>query len=64
MKPYVFSISVLLVLSFSLTGVYCLAADVLRLFDVRHARSIAFVIGAVAMVVLIATLAWSVPPRG
>ena len=64
MKPYVFSIGVLLMLSFSLTGIYCLAADVLRLFDVRHARSLAFAIGAVAMVVLVAALAWSVPPRG
>ncbi|WP_175900340.1 hypothetical protein [Burkholderia cepacia] len=64
MKPYVFSIGVLLMLSFSLTGIYWLAVDVLRLFDVRHARLIAFAIGAVAMVVLVAALAWSVPPRG
>ncbi|UEP34867.1 hypothetical protein LL998_00790 [Burkholderia ambifaria] len=64
MKPYVFGIGVLLMLSFSLTGIYCLAADVLRLFDVRHARSIAFAIGVVAMGVLVAALAWSVPPRG
>ncbi|AOJ28062.1 hypothetical protein LGM43_24075 [Burkholderia seminalis] len=64
MKPYVFGIGVLLMLSFSLTGAYSLAADVLRLFDVRYARSIAFVIGAVAMIVLVAALAWSVPPRG
>ena len=64
MKPYVFSIGVLLMLSFSLTGIYCLAGDVLRLFEVRHARVIAFAIGAAAMVALIATLAWSVPPRG
>ncbi|MET3619024.1 hypothetical protein ACN9MG_21305 [Burkholderia ambifaria] len=64
MKPYVFGIGVLLMLSFSLTGIHCLAADVLRLFDVRHARSIAFAIGVVAMAVLVAALAWSVPPRG
>ncbi|WP_175962719.1 hypothetical protein [Burkholderia pyrrocinia] len=64
MKPYVFSIGVLLMLSLSLTGIYCLAADVLRLFDVRLARPIAFVIGVVAMVVLVAALAWAVPPRG
>ncbi|KVE05550.1 hypothetical protein WI91_10495 [Burkholderia vietnamiensis] len=64
MKPYVFSIGVLLMLSLSLTGVYCLAADVLRLFDVRNARAIAFALGLVAMVVLVAALAWSVPPRG
>ncbi|MGS0892752.1 hypothetical protein ACVBGC_09435 [Burkholderia stagnalis] len=64
MKPYVFSIGVLLMLSLSLTGAYCLAADVLRLFDVRHARSIAFAIGVVTMVVQVAALAWSVPPRG
>ncbi|MBY4768521.1 hypothetical protein [Burkholderia ambifaria] len=64
MKPYVFSIGVLLMLSLSLTGVYCLAADVLRLFDIRHARSIAFAIGFVAIVALVAALAWSVPPRG
>ncbi|RQS28009.1 hypothetical protein DIE03_20110 [Burkholderia sp. Bp8992] len=64
MKPYVFSIGVLLMLSLSLTGIYCLAADVLRLFDVRHARPIAFVIGAAAMCVLVAALAWSVPARG
>ncbi|MDR8025558.1 hypothetical protein KPA93_20140 [Burkholderia cenocepacia] len=64
MKPYVFSIGVLLMLSFSLTGAYCLASDVLRLFEVRHARVIAFAIGAVAMIALVAVLAWSVPPRG
>ncbi|MDN7492502.1 hypothetical protein C3E98_032320 [Pseudomonas sp. MWU13-2625] len=64
MKPYVFSIGVLLMLSLSLTGIYCLAADVLRLFDVRNARTIGFAIGVVAMVVLIVALAWSVPPRG
>ncbi|MGC3027935.1 hypothetical protein ACPUER_22770 [Burkholderia sp. DN3021] len=64
MKPYVFSIGVLLMLSLSLTGVYCLATDVLRLFDVRNARAIAFLIGFVAMFVLVAALAWSVPPRG
>ncbi|MCA8165626.1 hypothetical protein [Burkholderia cepacia] len=64
MKLYVFGIGVLLMLSFSLTGIYCLAGDVLRLFEVRHARSLAFVIGVAAMVVLVAALAWSVPPRG
>ncbi|MCU9956875.1 hypothetical protein OEJ37_26280 [Burkholderia sp. BKH01] len=64
MKPYVFSIGVLLMLSLSLTGVYYLATDVLRLFDVRNARAIAFLIGFVAMFVLVAALAWSVPPRG
>ncbi|UNY41697.1 hypothetical protein CPT_Musica_038 [Burkholderia phage Musica] len=64
MKPYVFSIGVLLMLSLSLTGVYYLAADLLRLFDARLARPIAFVIGVVAMVVLVAALAWAVPPRG
>ncbi|MFP3507203.1 hypothetical protein [Burkholderia sp. SIMBA_062] len=64
MKPYVFGIGVLLMLSLSLTGVYYLAADVLRLFDVRLARPIAFVIGVVAMIVLVAALAWTVPPRG
>ncbi|UNY41813.1 hypothetical protein CPT_Menos_038 [Burkholderia phage Menos] len=64
MKPYVFGIGVLLMLSLSLAGVYYLAADVLRLFDVRLARPIAFVIGVVAMIVLVAALAWTVPPRG
>ncbi|QKM48753.1 hypothetical protein B7760_02791 [Burkholderia glumae] len=64
MKPYVFSISVLLMLSFSLTGIYYLSGDVLRLFDVRHVRPIAFAIGIVAMIALVAALAWSVPPRG
>lgn len=64
MKPYVFSIGVLLMLSLSLYGGFSLAADVLRLFDVRHARSIAFVVGGVAMAALVAALAWSVPPRG
>ncbi|HDR9508331.1 hypothetical protein C5615_18905 [Burkholderia cepacia] len=63
MKPYVFSIGVLLMLSLSLTGVYYLAVDVLRLFDVRLARPIAFVIGVVAMIALVAALAWAVPPR-
>ncbi|PRE89295.1 hypothetical protein [Burkholderia gladioli] len=64
MKPYVFSISVLLMLSLSLSGVYCLTTDVLRLVEVRHARSIALTIGVVAMVALVTALAWSVPPRG
>ncbi|WP_423377994.1 hypothetical protein [Burkholderia sp. LMG 32019] len=64
MKPFVFSTGVLLMLSFSLAGIYCLVGDVLRLFDVRHARPIAFAIGVVAMAALVATLAWSVPPRG
>ncbi|WP_175752418.1 hypothetical protein [Burkholderia ambifaria] len=64
MKPYVFSIGVLLMLTFSLTGVYSLAANVLRLLDVRHARPIAFVIGFAATCALVAALAWSVPPRG
>ncbi|UVS99082.1 hypothetical protein [Burkholderia glumae] len=64
MKPYVFSISVLLMLSLSLSGVYSLTTDVLRLVEVRHARSIAFTIGVVAMVALVTALAWSVPPRG
>lgn len=63
MKPYVFSIGVLLMLSTSLAGIHCLTADVLRLFDVRHARSIAFAVGVVALVALMAALAWSVPPR-
>lgn len=64
MKPYVFGIGVLLMLSFSLTGIYCATADVLRLFDVRHARPIAFVIGVAAQVALVMALGWSVPPRG
>jgi len=64
MKPYVFSIGVLLMLSFSLTGIYCLTGDVLRLFEVRHARPLAFLIGIAAMFALVAALAWSVPPRG
>ncbi|HDR9511823.1 hypothetical protein C5615_36490 [Burkholderia cepacia] len=63
MKPYVFSIGVLLMLTFSLTGIYCLIGDVLRLFEVRHARVIAFAIGVVAMFALVVALAWSVPPR-
>ncbi|RQR31572.1 hypothetical protein [Burkholderia sp. Bp9142] len=64
MKPYVFSIGVLLMLSLSLTGAYSLSADVLRLFDVRNVRAIAFAIGVVAMIVLVAVLAVTVPPRG
>ncbi|MCR4465867.1 hypothetical protein [Burkholderia sp. SCN-KJ] len=64
MKPYVFGVGVLLMLSFSLTGIYCLVADVLRLFNVRHVRPIAFVIGVAAMFFLAVVLAWSVPPRG
>ncbi|VBO32179.1 putative phage-encoded membrane protein [Burkholderia pseudomallei] len=63
MKPYVFSVGVLLMLSFSLTGIHYLTADVLRLFDVRHARTIAFAIGVAALVALVAALAWSVPSR-
>ncbi|MBU9280707.1 hypothetical protein [Burkholderia multivorans] len=64
MKPYVFGISVLLMLSLSLTGAYYLTNDVLRLFDIRYARPIAFVIGVAVMVALVTALAWSVPPRG
>ncbi|HDR9339013.1 putative membrane protein [Burkholderia multivorans] len=64
MKPYVFGIGVLLMLSFSLIGIQCIALNVLRLFNVRYARPIAFVIGVAVMVALVMALAWSVPPRG
>ncbi|MBU9413664.1 hypothetical protein [Burkholderia multivorans] len=64
MKPYVFGISVLLMLSLSLTGAYYLTTDVLRLFDVRYARPLAFVGGVAVIVALVVALGWSVPPRG
>ncbi|EJO52526.1 hypothetical protein BURMUCF2_3314 [Burkholderia multivorans CF2] len=54
----------LLMLSLSLTGAYYLTTDVLRLFDVRYARPIAFVGGVAVMVALVVALGWSVPPRG
>ncbi len=64
MKPYVFSVGILLMLSLTLAGATSFTAGLLRSFPIRHARAIAFAIGVVSLVALIAALGWSVPPRG
>lgn len=64
MKHYVFGIGVLLMLSFSLTGLAHAAAGTLRRFDVRFAPLLSLALGVVALIALMTALAWSVPPRG
>ncbi|KWC22736.1 hypothetical protein WL48_18625 [Burkholderia ubonensis] len=64
MKSYVFGIGVLLMLSFSFTGLAFTAAGALRRFELRFGPMLSLAIAAGALVVLIAALAWSVPPRG
>jgi hypothetical protein len=64
MKPYVFGIAVLLMLSFSFAGLTITAAGALRRLALRFGPLFSLVVASVALVALIAALAWSVPPRG
>ncbi|UWX70319.1 hypothetical protein [Burkholderia gladioli] len=64
MKPFVFALGVLLMLAFSTAGMSWLASSALRLVDARRVRGLAFAVSVLCMVVLVAALAWSVPPRG
>ncbi|MGV4733180.1 hypothetical protein ACRUK7_24650 [Burkholderia pseudomallei] len=64
MKAYVFGVGVLLMLSFSLAGMTSTAAGALRRFDPQFRPLLSLAIAAGALAVLIAALAWSVPPRG
>jgi hypothetical protein len=62
-KAYIFAISVLLMLSFSLAGMTWTAALTLRRASDRCGRVAAFAVGFASLVVLIAALSWSVPVR-
>lgn len=64
MKPYVFSIGILLMLSFSLAGLESTVARLLRRFEMQFGPLLSLAIASTALVSLIAALAWSVPPRG
>ncbi|WP_186288415.1 hypothetical protein [Burkholderia gladioli] len=64
MKPFVFALGVLLMLAFSTAGMSWLASSALRLVDARHGRALALAVSVLCMVALVASLAWSVPPRG
>jgi hypothetical protein len=63
MKAYVFGIGVLLMLSSSLAGMSYTAVLILRRTSGRFGRLAALGIGAIVLCLLIAALAWSVPPR-
>lgn len=64
MKQYVFSIGVLLVLSFSLAGLTFTAAGMLRRFELKCGPLLSLAVAAGALASLLAALAWSVPARG
>lgn len=64
MKAYVFGVGVLLMLAFSFTGLTFTAVQVLRSVSVRFGLLTAIALGFVSLVMLLAALAWSVPPRG
>lgn len=61
MKPYVFGIGVLLMLASSLAGMTYIFAAGLRHTSYRSSRLMPFATGAMALFLLIAALAWSVP---
>lgn len=64
MKPYVFGIGVMLLLSFSLAGLTFAAAGALRRFELRHGALLSIALAACTLAALVTALAWSVPPRG
>ncbi|WP_153075760.1 hypothetical protein [Paraburkholderia bonniea] len=67
MKPYLFAVGVVLMLSFSLAGLVWTAAMALRrLFPEcwRLGPLTALAIGTTLLVILITVLSWSVPPGG
>lgn len=64
MKFYVFSTTVLLMLFFSLTGLYLALHSILRHLDPLLGPATAFAISTFTLCALIVALAWSVPSRG
>lgn len=64
MKPYVFGIGVLLMLSLAFAGLNFTASGVLRRFELPFGARLSLAIAASTLVALIAALVWSVPPRG
>ncbi|MFP3567330.1 hypothetical protein [Paraburkholderia sp. SIMBA_030] len=64
MKPYVFGIGVLLMLSFSLAGLTFTAVGVLRRYELRFGPLLSLVIATGSLIAMIAALAWSVPSQG
>lgn len=64
MKTYIFSLGILLMLSFSLAGMTTTAARTLCRASDRFGPLSAIAVGFTSLIVLIAALAWSVPPRG
>ncbi|MEX3929987.1 hypothetical protein AB4Y36_39330 [Paraburkholderia sp. BR10936] len=64
MKTCIFSIGVLLMLGFSFTGMALTAGGILRQLKLRNAPLLSLALAACALIALITTLAWSVPPRG
>lgn len=64
MKPYVFGIGVLLMLSFSLAGLTFAAAGVTRRFAWSQGPLLSLVIASGTLVALMVALVWSVPLRG
>jgi hypothetical protein len=64
MKDYVFGIGVLLMLSFSLTGMTWTAAQAIRRASGKAAPLSAIAVGFASLIVVITALVWSVPPRG
>ena len=63
MKPYVFGIGVMLMLSSSMTGITWIASVGLRRMSKRLGPGSAVAAGALALSILIAALAWSAPAR-
>ncbi|NRO98140.1 hypothetical protein GWC77_19620 [Paraburkholderia sp. NMBU_R16] len=63
MKPYVFGISVMLMLSSSMTGMTWIASIGLRRTSKRFGPVSAVAAGTLALSFLIAALAWSAPGR-
>lgn len=64
MRPYVFSIGVLLMLLFTFTGLAFTTARALRWFELRFGALLPHSIATGELGALIVALAWSVPPRG
>lgn len=63
MKPYVFGIGVLLMLSFSFAGMTWTAASTLRRTSRQRGPLAALALGFALLIIVMAALAWSVPAR-
>ncbi|MCF7695329.1 hypothetical protein IHE31_08305 [Mycetohabitans rhizoxinica] len=63
MKFYVFCTAVLLMLLFSLTGLYLPLNSLLRRLDPLLGPMLAFTVSIFTLCALITALAWSVPAR-